>query len=158
MRKLIAWAFMYSLDGLLADEGTEYWQFCFGLPVDPAALQEKLDVYQGAYAHIMGRTTYEAMSEALPAADHPFTGVMNAARKVVFSRTLRTAEWANTTIAAGDTAEDRQAQARRRRPYRGLGRRWLLAVAHAARRDRLMARGPAPLRCVRRYPDVRRRP
>jgi hypothetical protein len=32
MRKLIAWAFMYSLDGLLADEGTEYWQFCFGLP------------------------------------------------------------------------------------------------------------------------------
>jgi hypothetical protein len=36
MRKLIAWVFMYSLDGLLADEGTEYWQFCFGLPVDPA--------------------------------------------------------------------------------------------------------------------------
>src|SRR5688572_16569403 len=34
MRKLIAWAFMYSLDGLLADEDTEYWQFCFGLPVD----------------------------------------------------------------------------------------------------------------------------
>ncbi len=24
MRKLIAWVFMYSLDGLLADEGTEY--------------------------------------------------------------------------------------------------------------------------------------
>ena len=42
MRKLIAWAFMYSLDGLLADEGTEYWQFCFGLPVDPAALEQKI--------------------------------------------------------------------------------------------------------------------
>jgi hypothetical protein len=36
MRKLSAWVFMYSLDGLLADEGTEYWQFCFGLPNDPA--------------------------------------------------------------------------------------------------------------------------
>lgn len=36
MRKVIAWAFMYSLDGLLADEGTVYWQFCFGLPVEPA--------------------------------------------------------------------------------------------------------------------------
>jgi dihydrofolate reductase len=36
---------------------------------------------------------------------------MYAARKVIFSRTLRTAEWANTTIAAGDTTEDRQAQA-----------------------------------------------
>ncbi len=31
---------------------------------------------------------------------------MNAARKVVFSRTLKTAEWANTTIAAGDTTEE----------------------------------------------------
>jgi len=31
---------------------------------------------------------------------------MNAGRKVVFSRTLKTADWANTTIAAGDTTED----------------------------------------------------
>ena len=106
MRKLIVGAFMYSLDGLLADEGTEYWESCFGLPVDPAATKQKLDVYQGAYAHIMGRTTYEAMAAALPTADHPFPDVMNAARKVVFSRTLKTADWANTTIAAGDTAEE----------------------------------------------------
>ena len=33
VRKLIAWVFMYSPDGLLADEGTECWQFCFGLPI-----------------------------------------------------------------------------------------------------------------------------
>jgi len=32
MRKLIATVFNYSLDGLLADEGTEFWKFCFGLP------------------------------------------------------------------------------------------------------------------------------
>jgi dihydrofolate reductase len=106
MRKLIAWVFLYSLDGLLADEGTQYWQFCFGLPVDPADLKQKLGVYQSAYAHIMGRTAYEAMAGALPTADHPFTGIMNAARKVVFSPTLTTAEWANTTIAAGDTTEE----------------------------------------------------
>jgi hypothetical protein len=31
---------------------------------------------------------------------------MNAARKVVFSRTPRTAEWTNTSIAAGDTTEE----------------------------------------------------
>jgi hypothetical protein len=54
--------FRYSLDGLLADEGTDYWQFCFGLPQDPAALQQKLDPYQGAHAHIMGRAAYEAMA------------------------------------------------------------------------------------------------
>jgi hypothetical protein len=63
MRKLIAWTFMYSLDGLLADEGTEYWQFCFGLPVDPADLKQKIGVYQSAYAHIVGRAAYEAWPE-----------------------------------------------------------------------------------------------
>ena len=106
MRKLIAWVFMYSLDGLLADEGTEYWQFCFGLPQDPAEQKQKIDLFESAYAHIMGRTAYEAMAEALLAADHPFSAIMNAGRKVVFSRTLKTADWANTTIAAGDTAEE----------------------------------------------------
>jgi dihydrofolate reductase len=73
---------MYSLDGLLADEGTEYWQFCFGLPVDPADLEQKIGVYQSAYAHIMGRAAYEGMAGALPTADHPFSGIMNTARKV----------------------------------------------------------------------------
>ena len=97
---------LYSLDGLLADEGTEYWQFCFGLPNGPAETKQKLDVYQSAYAHLMGRTAYEAMAGALPTADHPFSPIMNAARKVVFSRTLTTAEWSNTTIAAGDTTEE----------------------------------------------------
>jgi dihydrofolate reductase len=53
----------------------------------------------------MGRAAYEGMAGALPTAGHPYTGIMNAARKVVFSRTLNTAEWANTTIAAGDTTE-----------------------------------------------------
>jgi dihydrofolate reductase len=32
--------------------------------------------------------------------------ILNPARKVVFSRTMKTADWANTTIAAGDTAEE----------------------------------------------------
>jgi dihydrofolate reductase len=99
--------FNYSLDGLLADEGTEFWKFCFDQPEisepdDPA----HLDFLRSAYAHIMGRTAYEAMAEALPTADHPFSAIMNAGRKVVFSRTLKTAEWANTTIAAGDTAHE----------------------------------------------------
>ena len=106
MRKLIATVFNYSLDGLIAGEGTEFWTFCFqvngDLPTEPA----RLDLLRNAYAHIMGRTAYEGMAEALPAADHPWTGILNAGRKVVFSRTLRTADWANTTIAAGDTAEE----------------------------------------------------
>jgi dihydrofolate reductase len=106
MRKLIAWVFMYSLDGLLADDGTEYWQYCFGLPGDPAEMQQKVDVIQSADAHIMGRKSYESIFGALPKSGHPFAPIMNVARKVVFSRTLKTAEWENTTIAAGDTAEE----------------------------------------------------
>jgi dihydrofolate reductase len=106
MRALIATVFNYSLDGLLADEGTDFWDFCFSLPEnnepgDPA----QLDFLSGAYAHVMGRTAYEGISEAMTttAADHPFAPILNAGRKVVFSRTLTTADWANTTIAGGDT-------------------------------------------------------
>jgi dihydrofolate reductase len=110
MRKLIALVFNYSLNGLLADEGTEYWDFCFDLlDVQGGADQDEqtLDFLQSAYAHIMGRTAYEGMAAALPAAtDHPWSGVLTAGRKVVFSRTLTTADWANTTMAAGDTAEE----------------------------------------------------
>jgi len=109
MRKLIATVFNYSLDGLLADEGTEFWKFCFDLPEirepdDPA----RLDFIRSAYAHIMGRNAYEGIGAAMAttATDHPFAPILNAARKVVFSRTLKTADWANTTIAAGDTAEE----------------------------------------------------
>jgi len=94
MRKLIATVFNYSLDGLLAGQGTELWKFCFDLPEnrepdDPA----QLGFLQSAYAHIMGRTAYEAIAGSMTTAtDPPFAGILNAARKVVFSRTLNTAD------------------------------------------------------------------
>ena len=91
MRKLIATVFNYSLDGLLADEGTEFWRFCFSLPEndepdDPA----QLDFLRSAYAHVMGRTAYEGIAAAMTttSTDHPFADILNAGRKVVFSRTL----------------------------------------------------------------------
>jgi len=110
MRKLIALVFHYSLNGLLADRGTEYFKFCFELLDEgggPSDDQESIDFLQGADAHIMGRNAYEGMAASLPSnPDHPWSDIMNAGRKVVFSRTLKTADWANTTIAAGDTAEE----------------------------------------------------
>jgi dihydrofolate reductase len=109
MRKLFATVFNYSLDGLLADEGTEFWKFCFDLPEnrEPDDLAQ-LDFLRGAYAHIMGRTAYEGIAGSMTktSTDHPFADILNAGRKVVFSQTLKAAEWANTTIAAGDTAEE----------------------------------------------------
>jgi dihydrofolate reductase len=109
VRTLIATVFNYSLDGLLADEGTDFWEFCFSLPHnrepdDPA----NLEFIRAAHAHIMGRTAYESISRSMTttATDHPFADILTAGRKVVFSRTLETAEWANTTIASGDTTEE----------------------------------------------------
>ena len=66
MRKLIATVFNYSLDGLLADEDTDFWRFCFDQPEnsqpdDPA----HLDFLRGAYAHVMGRASYEGIAEAM---------------------------------------------------------------------------------------------
>ena len=110
MRNVIALVFHYSLNGLLADEGTEYYKFCFellDLHGGPDQDEQTLDLLQSAYAHIMGRNAYEGMAGSLPAhPEHPWAGILNAGRKVVFSRTLTTADWANTTIAAGDTAEE----------------------------------------------------
>jgi dihydrofolate reductase len=108
VRKLIATVFNYSLDGLLADPDTEFWTFCFDQPEnrepdDPA----HLEVLRSAYAHVMGRAAYEAISRSMTTStDHPFAGILTAGRKVVFSRTLKTADWANTSIAAGDTADE----------------------------------------------------
>jgi dihydrofolate reductase len=110
MRKLIALVFNYSLNGLLADQGSEYWDFCFGLLDEsdgPSHDDQSLNFLKGADAHVMGRVAYEGMAANLPAAtDHPWSGIMNAGRKIVFSQTMTTADWANTTIAAGDTAEE----------------------------------------------------
>ena len=108
MRKLVATVFNYSLDGLLADEGTDFWKFCFGLPENREPNDTaQLDFLQSAYAHIFGRTAYEGIGGPMTTAtDHPFAPILNAARKVVFSRTLKTADWANTTIAAGGTTEE----------------------------------------------------
>jgi dihydrofolate reductase len=109
MRKLIALVFHYSLNGLLADKGTEYYRFCFELLDEaggPSDDDQSLDLLQNAYAHVMGRTAYEGMANLQANPDHPWAEILNAGRKVVFSRTLKTADWANTTIAAGDTAEE----------------------------------------------------
>jgi dihydrofolate reductase len=107
MRKLIARVFDYSLDGMIATEDTEFFQFCRDLPDDPAEEAVGSEFYAGAELHIMGRAAYQSMASYFPTVtDDPNAGPLNAGRKVVFSRTLKTADWANTTIASGDFAEE----------------------------------------------------
>lgn len=90
MRKLIAIVFNYSVNGLLADEDTEYHEFCEGLPGDPADVAQGLDFLRSADAHIMGRVAYEDIAAHLPAmraSGNPSESILTAAPKVVFSRT-----------------------------------------------------------------------
>ena len=90
MRKLMARVFDYSLDGLVATEGTEFFQFCRDLPDDPAETARGSEFYAGADLHIMGRVAYQSMASYFPTAtDDPNADPLNAARKVVFSRTLK---------------------------------------------------------------------
>jgi dihydrofolate reductase len=156
MQKVAARIFDCSLDGVIAEEGTEFFQYCRDLPDDPAQLARTRSFYQRADLHIMGRNLYQGAAEYFPAAvDHPYGDVMNAARKMVFTRTLQTAGWANSTIIRGDLAEDIERLKRDGAgdiiAHGGLS----LAIADPARPDRRIPRhrlspsgrqGPAAVR------------
>ena len=107
MRTVTARIFDYSLDGIIADGGTWFFDFCRDLPDDPAHVARTRDLYENADVHIMGRKHYQDSARYFPdAVDHPYADAMNAARKVIFSHTIQTADWANTSIASGDLGEE----------------------------------------------------
>jgi dihydrofolate reductase len=55
----------------------------------------------------MGRNLYQGAASFFPAAvDHPYADLMNAARKLVFSRTLQDASRNNSSIVRGDLAQE----------------------------------------------------
>ncbi|MES9541389.1 dihydrofolate reductase family protein [Actinomadura sp. NPDC000600] len=105
MRKLIL-AFYVSLDGKSADGDNGIRDVMMSID-DPE--QEKYFVSRlwEAGAFLMGRNTYEIMAGYWPGSDHPSARAMNEIPKVVFSRTLKSADdWPETRIASGDTAEE----------------------------------------------------
>jgi dihydrofolate reductase len=107
MRAVIARIFDYSLDGVVAEEGTAFFDFCRELPDDPANVDRTRDLYEKAAVHVLGRKHYEDAAQYFPEAeDHPYAHAMNAGRKVVFSHTLETVDWANTTLADGDLSTE----------------------------------------------------
>ena len=56
-------------------------------------------------ALLLGRVTYEHMRQGWEHATGPVADFMNNAPKFVASRTLRQADWQNTTLLAGDAVE-----------------------------------------------------
>jgi dihydrofolate reductase len=105
VRDVILQQYAVSLDGFSCADDSEFQHHVFGVD------DEELDAYfisslGRAGTHIMGRVTYGGMSEHWPSRTGPIPDVMNNIPKVVFSRTLDRAEWAESQIARGDTAED----------------------------------------------------
>jgi dihydrofolate reductase len=105
MRKLIL-GFYVSLDGKSADGDNGIRDVMMG--IDDAEQEEYfVERLWEAGAFLMGRNTYEIMASYWPTSDHPSAKAMNEIPKVVFSRTLKTADdWPETRIASGDTAEE----------------------------------------------------
>jgi dihydrofolate reductase len=69
-------------------------------------MMRKLDWIRAAGLHLMGRTTYEEMAGFWPFSDDEYAAPMNDIPKVVFSKTLTKADWAQSTIASGEAAEE----------------------------------------------------
>jgi dihydrofolate reductase len=93
-----------SIDGFAAAlDGSQPW---LDEPEDDAAKQWKLDTVRGADAHLMGRVTYLDMASHWPSSESAYAAPMNDIPKVVFSKTLQTAEWAETRIASGDLDDE----------------------------------------------------
>jgi dihydrofolate reductase len=93
-----------SIDGFVAaTDGSQPW---LGEPEDDAAKQWKLQTVRGAEAHLMGRVTYQDMAAHWPGSDSEYAAPMNDIPKVVFSKTLQTAEWPESRIARGDLVEE----------------------------------------------------
>jgi dihydrofolate reductase len=93
-----------TLDGYVAGLGGEGdW----GLPAEhPDVRAWKVASLRQTGTHIMGRVTYDQMAEHWPTATDDYAAFMNKIPKVVFSKTLPTAEWAGSRIARGDLAEE----------------------------------------------------
>lgn len=85
-----------SLDGYIEDPDHDLSWFRDG---DPAFEQYCDEMIDSVGLAVFGRGSYELMVSYWPRAEGPFARKMNELPKVVLSRTLARAEWANTTVA-----------------------------------------------------------
>lgn len=59
-----------------------------------------------ASAHLMGSVTYYEMAAHWPSSTEPYAAPMNRIPKVLFSKSLKQAEWSDTQIVSGDLATE----------------------------------------------------
>jgi dihydrofolate reductase len=93
-----------TVDGYVAGPGGEG---SWGLPPEhPDVRAWKVASLRQVGTHIMGRVTYEQMAEHWPNETDDYATFMNNLPKVVFSKTLPAAEWAESRIARGEPAAE----------------------------------------------------
>ena len=104
MRKLIMWNII-TLDGFF--EGDQNWDLSFHEVIWGPEL-EKLSIEQlhAADYLVFGRVTYEGMADYWKTAEGEIAGLMNEIPKLVFSRTLTSADWNNSTLVKADASEE----------------------------------------------------
>ena len=96
MRKLIMWN-LITLDGYF--EGAKKWDLDWHAEVWDEELERiSIEQLHSTDMLLFGRTTYEGMASYWSTAKGEIADLMNNLPKVVFSRTLRTADWVNTTL------------------------------------------------------------
>jgi dihydrofolate reductase len=95
MRKITESTFV-SLDGVTEDPRA--WAMGY---FHENAQQAALEQLQASDGMLMGRGTYEYFTAALPT-DSPYADAINTIHKYVFSSTLETADWNNSTIIRDD--------------------------------------------------------
>lgn len=99
MGKIVNSTFV-SLDGVV--NHMERWHFDhIDAETDTLTLQQLRD----SDALLMGRHTYDAYAGAWPGRDGDYADRINAVPKYVASTTLRSPDWANTTVLVGDLVE-----------------------------------------------------
>lgn len=104
MRKLIMWN-MVTLDGLF--EGAQPWDLDFHNTGWGDDLQRFVNEQMStADLLLFGRVTYEGMAQYWATATGETADHMNGIQKVVFSRTLTSADWTNARLVSTDAAEE----------------------------------------------------
>jgi dihydrofolate reductase len=114
MGKIVATEFI-SLDGVIEDPGGSedyvHGGWTFEIDRGDEGNQFKLGELMEAEAQLLGRVTYEGFAAAWPEREGDpqmgdFAKKMNTMPKYVYSTTLTSADWQNTTILSGDLATD----------------------------------------------------
>lgn len=111
MRKLIMWN-VITLDGYF--EGNQNWDLSFHNIVWEKELEElSIEQLKSADYLVFGRVTYEGMAAYWTKAEgeiaeQEVAKLMNSIPKIVFSRTLKSAAWNNTTIISENASAEIQ--------------------------------------------------